>query len=248
LNRRIRSRGVDLSLFALFAGSAVGTPATYTYASWSSAQLSNATTPGSASGSMTIGAQTISISYSGDVTTATQAGPGGIDYYVPATLYTNSQVANVPTNNDLVALGEAYKGTNTVTFSSPLLNPILDIVSLGAPGTAVTYNFNATPVILSQGPGYWGGCASCLSVTGNSLRGTEGSGIIEFLGSYDSLSWTTTGGEYWNGFTVGVQGLGTRSSSTVPEPATFGLFGMAGVIAAGVLGTRSHKVRARQAE
>jgi hypothetical protein len=45
------------------------------------------------------------------------------------------------------------------------------------------------------------------------------------LGTYSSLSWTTTGGEYWNGFTVGVAGI----STVAPEPSTLGLAGFAGV-------------------
>lgn len=231
---RFLSCVIGLSLVVLLADSAAGAPVNYTYATWSSDTLSTSTTAGSASGSMIISGNTVSISYVGDVTTATQVGTGGINYYVPASVYTNSQVANVPSNNNLVALSELYTGGNTLTFSSPLLNPILDIVSLGQGARPVTYNFDATPMILSQGSAYWGGCATCLTVTGNSLKGTEGSGVIEFLGSYSSLSWTTTGGEYWNGFTIGVQGLGTGPSSGTPEPATFGLFGVAAAIALGI--------------
>lgn len=215
----VRQRIFALSLASIFVTAAPAAPATYDYVDWTSDILSSSITAGSASGTLTAGSTTVAVTYSGDLTTATQVGPGGIDYYVPASVYTNSQVANVPTNNTLLALSESPARTDTLTFSSPLLNPILDIVSLGAPGDTVTYSFDATPVILSQGAAYWGGCATCLSVTGNSLSGTEGSGVIEFLGSYSGLSWTTTGGEYWNGFTVGVQGLGT--GTTVPEPATW---------------------------
>lgn len=194
----------------------------YTYVNWTTDVLSTTTTAGSASGSLTLGSDLIHVSYTGDVASATQVGSGGINYYVPPTVYTNAQVANVPSNNNVITLDQDPAYTNVLTFSSALLNPILDIVSLGAPGVRVTYTFNATPTILSQGTAYWGGCSTCLSVTGNSLTGTEGSGVIEFTGSYTSLTWTTTGGEYWNGFTVGVQGLGSPVSR-VPEPETWAL-------------------------
>lgn len=215
-----RSSLVSVCAMGLFTAGAFGAPATYTYADWTSDTLSTATAPGSASGSMMIGSTAVTLTYSGDVTSATQVGTGGVDYYIPASVYTNSQVANVPSNNTLIALAENPAYTDSLKFSTPLLNPILDIVSLGAPGNAVTYSFSATPTILSQGSAYWGGCATCLSVSGNSLSGTEGSGVIEFMGSYNSISWTTMGGEYWNGFTVGVQGLGSGGGTSTPEPAT----------------------------
>jgi len=200
------------------ATAAQGSPFTYIYTNWSTATDSTGTTNGSVSGTLTIGAQTINVNYTGDVAFA-QVGAGGTDYYIPASVYTNSQVANVPTNNNIIALSESRAFTDTLTFSTPLVNPILDIVSLGQPGDAVSYNFNAIPVILSQGAGgVFGGCSTCLSVTGNSLNGTEGDGVVEFVGTFNSLAWTTTNGEFWNGFTLGVQGVG---ASGVPEPATW---------------------------
>ena len=202
----------------LAATAAQASPFTYIYTDWSTATDSTGSANGSVSGTLTIGAQTVDVNYSGDVSFA-QVGAGGTDYYIPASVYTNSQVGNVPTNNNIIALSQSRAFTDTLTFSSPLVNPILDIVSLGQPGDAVSYNFNATPVILSQGVGgVFGGCSTCLSVSGNSLRGTEGDGVIEFVGTFGSLSWTTTNGEFWNGITLGVQGVGT---SAIPEPATW---------------------------
>jgi len=225
MHRGIKLALVSLSATAAFAVAASAAPASYTYADWTSDTQSTSTAAGSASGSMTIGSTAVMLTYTGDVTSATQVGAGGINYYIPTSLYTNSQVGNVPSNNTMIALAESPAYKDTLTFSTALLNPILDIVSLGAPGNPVTYSFNAAPTILSQGPGYWGGCNACLSVSGDALKGTEGSGVIEFMGSFTSISWTTTGGEYWNGFTVGVQGLGSSTGggggATTPEPATW---------------------------
>jgi hypothetical protein len=226
---KIRLRIAEILVGSVLATTAASASVIYDYANWTSATLSTASAPGSAAGTLLAGSTTVNITYTGDVTSSTQVGAGGNNYYVPSTVYTNSQVANVPTNNTLIALSENPAYTDTLTFSAPLLNPILDIVSLGQLGDAVTYNFNATPVILSQGSAYFGGCSTCLSVSGNSLRGTEGSGVVEFLGSYSSLTWTTTSGEYWNGFTVGVQGLAsvTPPTSGTPEPGTLGLAALA---------------------
>jgi hypothetical protein len=193
----------------------------YTYVNWSSATLSGSS-PGSASGTMTVGSQNITVNYTGDVAYSTQINNSGNNYYSGwPSVYTNAVVSNSPTNVDVITLQENPAFTDTLTFSTPLLNPILDIVSLGNGGEPVGYNFSATPVILSQGYAYWGGCSSCLTVSGNTLYGTEGSGVVEFVGSYSSITWTTSGNEYWNGFTVGVAGLG---STATPEPGTVVLF------------------------
>jgi hypothetical protein len=163
----------------------------------------------------------------------------GTDYYSSwQSVYTSSTVSNSPTNVDVIALSEAYSYTDTITFSKAVINPIIDIVSLGeAPIKAtVSYNFSATPTILSQGPAYWpGGCTTCLSVTGNTLNGLEGDGTVEFVGTFSSISWTTTGGEYWNGFTVGVLG----ESLATPEPGTVWLLGIAVGLGAAVRRFRS---------
>jgi hypothetical protein len=205
---------------------------TYDYADWTSATQSAWPSAGSAYGTLTIGGQTITVGYTGDVSDATQINNSGYNYYIegyiPLSVYTNSTVANAPTNVDMITLEESQAYTDTLTFSAPLLNPILDIVSLGSlgsPGNTVGYTFSATPIILSQGLDFWTkntGCPACLSVDGNTLSGTEGSGVVEFIGSYSSISWTTTGAENWNGFTVGAAGLGTTAT---PEPGTLLLLG-----------------------
>jgi MYXO-CTERM domain-containing protein len=236
---RLNKLPVFLVGLLLVATAAQASPFTYIYTNWLTATGSTGTANGSVSGTLTIGAQTINVNYSGDVAFA-QVGAGGTDYYIPASVYTNSQVANVPTNNNIIALSESRAFTDTLTFSSPLVNPILDIVSLGQPGDVVSYNFNATPVILSQGAGgVFGGCSTCLSVTGNSLHGTEGDGVIEFAGTFSSISWTTTNGEFWNGLTLGVQGVGAPG---VPEPATWSTILLALGLAALVAWRRRKRV------
>jgi len=187
------------------------------YTDWTSDTLSSGGTNGSAAGTITTPQGTVNVSYSGDVVSATQINDSGTDYYTSwQSVYTNAIVSNSPTNVDVIALSEAYAYTDTLTFSTAATNPILDIVSLGAVGVPVSYLFSATPVILSQGSASFGGCSTCLSVSGNTLTGAEGDGVVEFVGTYTSISWTTSGGEYWNGFTVG-----EAASVGTPEPATW---------------------------
>jgi len=221
----------------LVLGSAVmcASPITYTWVSWTSATLSTGISMGTASGSFTIGSTPVTVTYTGDLSSATEVNCGScVNYYTPTSIYENSTVANLPTTADILTLDENPAYTDTITFSSPVMNPVLDIVSLGYSGGTVYYNFEggATPVILSQGSAYWGGCSTCLSVSGSSLAGTEGSGVIEFVGTFTSLTFTTTNGEDWNGFTVGVEALGSPS---VPEPATWRLCLIATLLAAPII-------------
>jgi len=188
---------------------------TYNWTTWSS-QTGN-----TVNGTLTFGTQTVNITYTGE-TEFTQLNNTGYNYYTPASTYVNG-----PTTSDMIAI-DGTATTHTITFSSPVTNPVMAIVSLGQPGLGTVYNFDAPFTILNQGSGIpYGGCATCLSGSGtDSLTGTEGDGIIEFAGTFSSLSWTGANPEYWNGFTFGAAGVGTPSSG-VPEPGSLGLAALA---------------------
>jgi len=231
-----------VSLIGLTLTTASAHASTIYYAHWTASNGSSAT-DGSAVGTIATAQGNVTVNYTGDVAPWTQINNVGNDYYSAwPGVYTNATVSNLPGTVDIIALSQTHVYTNTLTFSSPVLNPILDIVSLGAPGNLVSYLFDATPTILSQGGAAYGGCAICLWVNGNTLTGDEGDGVIQFTGTFSQLSWTTTGGEPWNGFTVGVAGARVSTGAVdpvTPEPATWCLLLMAGAIA--IPAIRRHK-------
>lgn len=158
----------------------------------------------------------------------------------PATSpYTSSLVDNIPTYTDIVAL--QFAGSQTLSFSEAIANPVFSYVSLNGNGYAF---LNQDFDILSFGSptdgnncGYWG-CGTSykqvVSIGGGNflyeLLGTgEPHGTIRFTGAFDSVTWTSLSNEYWNGFTVGVQGTAEEvfppSDGTVPEPSTLLLLG-----------------------
>jgi hypothetical protein len=196
---------IALSLFAGLTSTAIaGSPISYT--DWTSASAPGVSA--SASGTLTLSSGTVNVSYSGEFAFA-QVNNGGAQYWTqpdPSDLpYTgNAVVGNAPSTTDIIALSEqSPTEVNTITFSQAVLNPIMLINSLGNGGAGVSYVFNQTPTLLSAGEGYWGGNPSTLTLSGNMLTGYEGAGAIEFLGEVSTISWSTEGGEYWNGITVG---------------------------------------------
>ncbi len=193
------------------------------WANWTSATAGN---PGSAAGTITVsGSSPISITYNGEIFFA-QTNGVGTDFYIPPNPYTSATVPNAPPDSDIIALIGGNNTVNTLTFSEPVVNPVIAIVSLGDPSDPIFYNFSAPFTILSDGPGWWGGPGTLLTQPNNVLEGIEGDGTIQFNGTFSSISWTVPDAENWHGFTVGIQGLGSLS---VPEPGNIALLAVSGL-------------------
>ncbi len=184
-----------------------------------------------ATGTMATSNGPVTVTYTGQVQAGSQtSGGGGTQYFNPTNsdgaghqFTTSTYGANGPgTNPGFVQLinGDA-QAVNTLTFSSPVNSLFFSIISMGQGGDPVTYTFNNAFTLASQGPGWWGGCNTCLVQSGsgnNILTGTEGDGTLIFNGPITQLSFTSNPGENWHGFTVGAE-------STVPEPSSMALLG-----------------------
>ncbi|WP_293268187.1 PEP-CTERM sorting domain-containing protein [Neptunomonas sp.] len=176
---------------------------------------------------------------------------GGTDYYQNARAgrddtispFTSNIVDNSPTGTDIVALSRA--GNQTLAFSEAIANPVFAFVSLNGNGYSfLNQDFNILSVggVDGNACGYWG----CGGVTKNiidigggdfryelnssNIGGSEPHGVIQFTGAFDTLAWDSASNEYWNGFTVGVQGTAVEifpvDPNSVPEPGSIILFGL----------------------
>lgn len=157
----------------------------------------------------------------------------GTTWYVGGAVVPGTYAGLNPT--DMIQVSPA--STFTMTFSQPVVDPYLALVSVGRPSLAVTYTFlNATPTIFSAGSGWWGG-SGIGAVSGSSFTGSEFSGILRLQGTfgdgsngYPALSFSTNPDEFWHGFNVGV----------VPEPSTY-VAGLGALSMLGLFGSRKRK-------
>ena len=174
------------------------------WADWTSDTVAN---PGSAAGTLFVNGNTITVTYTGEVFNQTETNGAGTDYYTPVSTYSNAVTANAPLGGMITFVG-GNSTVDTITFSQTVTNPVMAIVSQGSPGNTISMNFNAPFNVLSTGPGWWGS-GPALTQSGNTLSGAESDGVIQFIGEFNSISWTVTGTDsYYTGLTIGATNFG----------------------------------------
>jgi hypothetical protein len=129
-------------------------------------------------------------------------GPSAI---FPVGTFTSSNVPNVPPNANQISQAGYTNQKHVLTFSQPVTNIVMDVLSLGSPTKLSAYQFDQAFSMLSQNPN----CnkatgAYCLTQKGKTLEGLEGAGSIQFTGTFTSISWTVTVPEFFSGFNIGV--------------------------------------------
>jgi hypothetical protein len=234
-----------LLIAALIATSGLAAAAPVYWTDWQGAD----TDPGvgfQGQGVITTSTSTVTVTYTNARGIGFYQTGGGTDYWVnsgPGTSpYESSTVDNRPTGTDIVAL--QFAGSQTLHFSQAIANPVFAYVSLNGNG----YGFDQDFDILSYDDpatgaacGYWGCGTSYKNVVDlgggvfqYQLLGTgEPHGALRFKGAFDTVTWNSLSNEYWNGFTVGVQGTAVEVFG-VPEPTGLALSGLALALVAGL--------------
>ena len=215
---------------------------------WTDWESSNNTNGFTAIGSITTGNATVGVSYNNPQGVGFFQSSGGTDFWqnnrsgrnAAISPYTGAFVDNIPTGTDIVAL--RYAGLQSLSFTETIANPVFSYVSLNGNG----YSFDQDFDILSFGNasdgndcGYWGCGTSYKNIVDlgggvfeYQLLGTgEPHGSLRFTGAFDTVTWRSLSNEYWNGFTVGIEGTADEifppGAPTVPEPPMLALFGLA---------------------
>ena len=166
------------------------------------------------------------MSYSGELDGVNISGSANI--WNPDSTFVGGTVTTSPNTagDELILIG-GFTGINTVTFASPVTNPVFAFWSLGHALSIAAFIFDATPTFEVGGPSSFGGIP--IVVSGNTVSGNEGNGVVQFTGTFSSISWTSVpegGGRDGNyAFTVGSNGP-IITTPGVLEPASIALLGL----------------------
>ena len=183
--------------------------------------------PGSATGTVTSTLYgTIAVHYSGQNSGLLHNYPS----WTPTATFTGGVVGNAPpAANNAIQIEGGVSYTETVSFSSPVSDPIFAIWSLGAPGTPAYFDFTSSEpfnVLGGGGSAEYGG--SAIVKQGQNIFGQEGNGIVQFIGTYSSISFTTPNYENYYALTFGEDATltDTPPGTATPEPGTLSLLGL----------------------
>jgi hypothetical protein len=191
-----RPLAASLAAAALFASAGIGAQTIpTTWADWTATD--GLTT---ASGTMALPSGKVKVKFVGPTLYFAQVADGATDYW-SGTAY---DITGQPTGSDILAFkGGTDKQVYKISFSRPVTNPVMAVMSLGRNGIPTRYVFGQVPTLLSSGSGFFGGCETCLSVKKKTLTGVEGHGVVQFVGTYSSITWKQPDFEFWHGVTIG---------------------------------------------
>ncbi|WP_027516235.1 PEPxxWA-CTERM sorting domain-containing protein [Bradyrhizobium sp. WSM1417] len=177
---------------------------------------------GNSGGAVSGTSGSVGVTYSGEL----QEIRTDIIYQTPAGTFSGGSISNAPADGQTsVRLIGGGSVIDTVTFLTPVVNPVFAIWSLGQGGINAEFDFLNSPVFTIQSGGPSAQYNGVSIVKNNeTITGVEGNGTIQFFGTYTSISWTNPVREDWYAFQVGTVGA-------VPEPSTWAMMilGFAGL-------------------
>lgn len=164
-------------------------------------------------GTMNVNGETVGVTLTG----STIGQVDGDYFYTHSSAIQNDTFAGLaPT--DLIQVH--YASDYTLTFDKEVDGLTMALVSVGSQNNRVIYDFNDSFNVVSSGPNHWG--YTGYSVNGDDFVGQEFNGILNFEGTFSSISFSTLQDEYWHGFNFSSDKL----AENVSEPGSFALLGL----------------------
>jgi len=155
--------------------------------------------------------------------------------------FRSANVPDLPTNGDRIAVSGSTTGgvqLQTLEFFSDaarttpvnMANLVMDVWSLGAPYDEGIWNFTQNFDILSDNKSPVSSYSGLTKDAGGppyALTGFEGTGTIQFTGSYSSVAWTVVNPEFYAVWNIGVTTATAPSDSGI-TPSTSSITGEVG--------------------
>ena len=181
---------------------------------------------------------TVYVKFNGEVVSKNgNSGPSGFGvtgstywsgrlYSASGQAYISTNVPSWPTNGDRIGVVGNYIASQTLSFYSDsnrtqpvnVSNIVMNIYSLGGPTLLGAWDFNQVFSILSDNRSVnstYGFAKSAPTSGTHRLSAREGTGTIQFNGTFNSISWTVTQPEAFATWNIGV------TSSNPPLDVTF---------------------------
>lgn len=184
-------------------------PSPVYWTTWTSVALGS---PGTASGTLSPPGGDITVSYSGEVADGSaitgEPSISGIATvtFTPEATYLSATVSHGPPPSGMIGFYNANLA-ETITFSEPVRDPLIAVITLGNFGFPTTMTFEgAEPEVLSSGPGVFDQDGT-LTASGNDVVGNEGNGVVQLSGVFSSFTVIVGGaaGDF-AALTVGIRG------------------------------------------
>ena len=127
----------------------------------------------------------VCVSYSGEVQSLTNNYPS----WEPSTTFSGGTVPNPPPSNYGSIPSGGIQWENTITFSKPVVDPVIAIWSLGSPNSMASFEFQTTqPIAIESGgsSSEYPDSTSMIQI-GNTIYGADGNGTIQFHGTFTKV-------------------------------------------------------------
>jgi hypothetical protein len=161
------------------------------------------------------GPESVEVTYAGNYLFALVNNTGANYWQPAASFHDHGLVDNEPALKDIVGPLGGDETRHSLTFSQPVVDPVIAVVDLGNRKGPILFEFESSFDIVCTGSGGRAIVKSSDCV----LSGEGGDGTIRFPGTYTEIGWTIPIDTDWHGFTVGVCGIGDENHEEPgPEP------------------------------
>jgi len=210
---------------------------------WTSWNISSSNPP---VGTIVLNQQSIGVVFNGSPGSPS---PGSfiLGGFAPTNSFVGGSISNLPPNSNSIKLFGGTQQKQTINFSQAVVDPVIAIWSLGTPSSAAQFVFDQSAFSIEACGSNITFGGACISKSGNTVSGREGNGVIQFDGTYSSLSWINPISENYYAFTVGATSIPPQPPTpvSVPEPSNIlglGLVGL-GLTAIKMKGVLSKKTK-----